>query len=152
MSDQIEWVKEGYRITCNRAEADVALITGFLSSSSYWAKDISLDIVQRSIDNSLNFILLKGNRQVGFARVVTDYATVAYLSDVFILPAYRGNGLGKWLIECVVSHPRLQGFRRWLLATLDAHKLYEPYGFSALSHPEWFMEKFNPGVYSSTSK
>jgi GNAT superfamily N-acetyltransferase len=97
----------------------------------------------------LNFILLKAEEQIGFARVITDFATIGYLGDVFVLPQHRGKGLGKWLIECVMLHPDLQGFRRWILATLDAHDLYKEFGFTPLSKPEVFMEKLNPHVYAS---
>lgn len=103
--------------------------------------------VQRSLENSLCFALLDGERQVGFARVISDYATIAYLGDVFVLPEYRRRGLGKWLIECVVGHPSLQGLRRWMLGTRDAHGLYEQFGFTPLKRPETFMERHDPDVY-----
>jgi GNAT superfamily N-acetyltransferase len=90
---------------------------------------------------------MQGDRQIGFARVISDYATIAYLGDVFVLAEYRGRGLGKWLVECVLSHPQLQGLRRWILATRDAHGLYEKYGFTALKSPGIFMELHDPDVY-----
>lgn len=141
------WNREGFTITCDPARLDLALISGFLTSS-YWSKGIPRATVEESLQNSLCFALLDGDRQVGFARVISDYATIAYLGDVFILPEYRGRGLSKWLMDCVVSHPRLQGLRRWILATSDAHGLYRQFGFTALAKPEIFMERHDPRVYS----
>ena len=126
---------------------DRAMIARFLASS-YWAKGIPSATVDKSLEHSLCFALLDGDRQIGFARVISDRATIAYLGDVFILPEYRGRGLSKWLMECVVSHPDLQGLRRWLLATGDAHSLYEKFGFTALKNPDIFMERHNPNVYA----
>ncbi len=104
--------------------------------------------MRRSIDGSLCFALLEGDQQIGFARVISDRATVAYLGDVFVLPEYRGRGLSKWLVECVLAHPQLQGLRRWVLVTADAHGLYSRFGFKPLARPEGFMELHNPQVYS----
>jgi GNAT superfamily N-acetyltransferase len=118
-----------------------------LSSLSYWAKDIPREVVVKSLDNSLCFGLFQGNKQIGFGRVVTDYATFAYLADVFVIEEYRKKGLGKWLIECIVKHPQLQGLRRWMLATADAQDLYHRYGFVSLGNPERFMEKHDPNIY-----
>jgi GNAT superfamily N-acetyltransferase len=128
---------------------DVPLIYDFLANRSYWAKGRPLDVVRRSLDSSLCFGLYEQGRQVGFARVVTDRATFAWLCDVFVLEAYRGRGLAKWLMECVMSHPALQGLRRLLLATRDAHGLYQQYGFTPLADPTPFMEIFRPGVYEA---
>jgi GNAT superfamily N-acetyltransferase len=111
---------------------------------SYWAQGRSFETVERSISNSLNFGLYKGDEQVGFARVVTDRATFAWLGDVFILPDYRGKGLSKWLMEVIVTHPELQGLKRWILATRDAHELYRRFGFKELAQPDRWMERFNP--------
>jgi len=122
------------------------VIAGFLASS-YWARGIPPATVEKSLENSLCFGLLDGDRQVGFARVISDCATVAFLNDVFVLPEYRGRGLSKWLMECVTSHSELQGLRRWMLATRDAHGLYEKFGFTPLKRPEIFMERHNPNVY-----
>jgi GNAT superfamily N-acetyltransferase len=118
-----------------------------LSEHSYWARSIPRETFEKSVRNSLCFGLFHGNRQVGFARVISDYATLAYLADVFILPAYRGRGLAKWLTECIVSHPDLQNLRRWILVTQDAHGLYRKCGFTPLARPESYMEMHNPGVY-----
>ncbi len=118
------------------------MIHAYLSESSYWAKSRSFETVRRSIENSLPFGMYRDSVQIGFARVVTDYATFAWLADVFILPEFRGHGLGKWMIGVVVAHPHLQGLRRWVLATKDAHGLYASYGFTPLQSPERFMERF----------
>ena len=107
------------------------------------------EVVERSIENSLSFGVYKGTEQVGFARVVTDYATFAWIADVFILPAHRGRGLSKWLMELMIEHPQLQGFRRWVLATKDAHGLYERFGFITLHRPERWMERPDPNMKES---
>jgi GNAT superfamily N-acetyltransferase len=142
----MEWKQVDYTITDRRDDLDVDTIHGFLRES-YWAKGIPRAIVEKAVANSLCFGLYHHTRQIGFARVVTDQATFAYLADVFVLPEYRGQGLGKWLIACVRSHPELQGLRRWLLATLDAHGLYEQHGFIALRKPEVIMEINDPEIY-----
>ena len=143
----MEWTKGEFRVTCDPDKQDLEVIHGFLSQS-YWAKGIPKETVRRSLDGSLCFALLHNDKQVGFARVISDLATVAYLGDVFVLEGYRGQGLSKWLMECVSSHPDLQGLRRWILATSDAHGLYEKYGFTALSKSHMFMERHNPNVYA----
>ena len=143
----MEWTRDGFRITCDRSHIDLAVVSNFLAES-YWSRNIPSETVAKSIEGSLCFSLFDGGRQIGFARVITDCATIAYLGDVFVLPEYRGRGLGKWLIECVASHPRLQGLRRWILATRDAHGLYEKYGFRPLKSPEVFMELHDPDLYS----
>ncbi len=112
-----EWQREGFSINTDRDRLDVEVIHTFLSRDSYWGQGRAVETVKRSIENSLNFGLYHGEQQVGFARVVTDYATFAWLADVFVLEQYRGKGLGKWLIEVIISHPELQKFRRWVLAT-----------------------------------
>jgi GNAT superfamily N-acetyltransferase len=142
----MEWIRETFTITCDPAKQDLQVIAEFLASS-YWAQDIPPDIVAKSLQHSLCFALLDGERQIGFARVISDYATIAYLGDLFVLPEYRGQGLGKWLMECVMSHPELQELRRWILATRDAHGLYQKFGFMPLKSPEVFMERHDPNVY-----
>jgi GNAT superfamily N-acetyltransferase len=140
MTDQ--WCRGEYVISTDPARLDIATIHEYLSGSAYWAMGRTLEAVRRSIENSLSFGVYQGGAQVGFARVVTDYATFAWLADVFVLPEFRGRGIGKWLIGVIVEHPRLPGLRRWILATKDAHGLYAQYGFTPLSAPERFMERF----------
>ena len=135
------WERGDYLISTARSRFDVELIHDFLSRTSYWASGRTLEVVQRSIEHSLAFGLYKENNQVGFARVVTDYATFAWIADVFVLPEHRGRGLSKWLIEVILGHPRLQGFRRWVLATRDAHALYARFGFIPMHRPERWMER-----------
>ena len=142
----MQWCRDTFTVTCDPAKLDLALITEFLASS-YWAKGIPAATVAKSLEGSLCFAVLDGERQIGFARVITDRATIAYLGDVFILPGYRRRGLSKWLMECVLSHPDLQGLRRWVLATRDAHGLYKQFGFTPLKRPEVFMERHEPDVY-----
>jgi len=143
------WERDGYVISTDRSRLNIALIHDFLSKTSYWAIDRARDVVERSIDNSLSFGVYKGNDQVGFARVVTDYATFAWIADVFVLPEHRGQGLSKWLMDVMLSHSQLQGFRRWVLATKDAHGLYEHYGFIPLHRPERWMERPDPNMQES---
>jgi GNAT superfamily N-acetyltransferase len=144
----MEWTRDTFTVTNDASRFDRDVIRRFLGSS-YWAENIPRATVDKSIDHSLCFGLLEGDRQIGFARVVTDRATFAFLADVFVLPEHRGQGLGKWLIECVVSHPELQGLRRWLLGTRDAHGLYRQFGFTPLKRPEIFMELHAPNVYGA---
>jgi GNAT superfamily N-acetyltransferase len=135
------WHRDDYLITTDKNRLDVHFIHDFLSNRAYWARGRSIDVVRRSIDHSLNFGLYKSDQQIGFARVVTDYATFAWVADVFVTQEHRGHGAGAWLIEVVVSHPELQGLRRWILATRDAHELYRRVGFSELSRPQRWMER-----------
>lgn len=140
---------EGYKIGFNKADMDFSIIHGFLSSS-YWAKGIPEETLLSAIENSLCFgVFTSSGNQIGFARVITDFATFGYLADVFILESYRGKGLCKWLMEVIVAHPNLQNFRRFILATRDAHGLYRKFGFKELSHPETFMESWQPNVYQN---
>jgi GNAT superfamily N-acetyltransferase len=139
-----EWKKDEFTISTDRQRLDLEVIHEYLVTHSYWAQGRSFETVERSISNSLNFGLYKGDEQVGFARVVTDRATFAWLGDVFILPDYRGKGLSKWLMEVIVTHPELQGLKRWILATRDAHELYRRFGFKELAQPDRWMERFNP--------
>lgn len=124
--------KEDYLISDNPALLDIDLIHDFLSTGSYWAEGIPLETVEKALSNSLCFGLYKNNKQIGFARLVTDKATFAYLADVFVLEEHRGKGLSKWLIEVIQSHPELQGLRRWMLMTRDAQGLYEQFGWTVL--------------------
>jgi GNAT superfamily N-acetyltransferase len=135
------WQRDDYEISTDSSRLNLDLIHDFLSHHTYWASGRSREVVQRSIENSLSFGIYQGTSQVGFARVVTDYATFAWIADVFVLPEHRGRGLSKWLMEVMLAHPQLQGFRRWLLATKDAHGLYEHFGFIPLHRPERWMER-----------
>lgn len=145
----MEWTRGEYLISTDRARLDIKAIHEFLSTASYWAVGRDTETVQRSIDNSFPFGLYEGTTQIGFARVVTDRATFAWLADVFILPEYRGRGLSKWLMEVIIGHPELQGFRRWVLATKDAHELYRRFGFIDLKRPERWMERPDPNMKES---
>ena len=138
--------KGKFVISTDEERFDLDMVHGFLTES-YWAEGISREAVARSIENSLCFGVFCDGKQIGFARVISDYATFAYIGDVFVLESYRGHGLGKWLMECVVSHPWLQGLRRWTLLTRDAHGLYAQFGFTTLKRPERYMERHDPEVY-----
>jgi len=145
-SEVQEYRRARFRISTDRSRLDLDLIHGFLTDC-YWAKGIPREIVARSIANSLCFGVYEETKQIGFARVISDFATYAYIGDVFVLESYRGQGLGKWLMECIMSHPQLQGLRRWGLVTRDAHGLYAQFGFTPLQSPESHMELFNADVY-----
>jgi GNAT superfamily N-acetyltransferase len=142
----IEYHQDGYTISTDQSRIDIQTIHEYLSQQSYWAVGRPLDTVQHSIKHSLCFGVYQGTKQAGFARVVTDYATFAWLCDVFILENHRGQGLAKWLIETIVQHPDLSGLKLFLLATSDAHGLYKQYGsFSPLPNPEKWMVRINKG-------
>ena len=135
------------RIDTDLKALDLGLIHRFLVEESYWARERSLEQTKKAIEHSICFGVYDGDRQVAFARVVSDRATFAYLGDVFVIPEYQGRGIGKMLMEAIVAHPELQGLRRWVLATRDAHTLYEKYGFTPLKHPERWMELAAPNAY-----
>jgi GNAT superfamily N-acetyltransferase len=145
------WTKETFEISTDPARVDVQVVYEFLTNS-YWAKGIPVETVRRAIVNSLCFGIYHEGRQVGFARVISDRATFAYLADVFVFEPYRGRGLSRWLMECILSHPDLQGLRRWMLATRDAHKLYAQYGFTPIKNPDRWMERHDPEVYARILK
>src|SRR5207244_747023 len=128
------------------ARLDLTLIHAFLAAS-YWAKGIPLDTVRHSIQHSLPFGLYHGTQQAGFARVISDYATFAYVGDVFVIESHRGRGLARWLMESMRAHPDLHGLRRWVLLTRDAHGLYRQLGFRPLANPQRYMEIHDPHVY-----
>jgi GNAT superfamily N-acetyltransferase len=146
MALAMEWRREAYTISTDKARLDRAAIHAFLQDS-YWAAGIPREVVDKSIRNSLCFGIYEREAQVGFARVVTDFSTFAYLADVFVLPSHRGRGLAVWLMEVIRAHPELQGLRRWVLATRDAHALYRKTGFQALDDPGRFMEIVDREVY-----
>ena len=145
-----EFSHAGYLLSDDPARLSLEVIHRYLSEESYWAAHIPREIVARSLENSLGIgIYAPTGEQVGFARVISDFATYAWLCDVFVLESHRGHGLGKALIQTVVSHPRLQGLRRFALGTRDAHGLYAQYGFTPLADPTRHMERRNPNVYQS---
>jgi GNAT superfamily N-acetyltransferase len=137
------WHRSDYTISTEKSRLDIGVIHGFLDTS-YWAAGRSVETIRRSIENSISFGVYKADQQVGFARVITDYATFAWIADVFVLEPHRGKGLSKWLMEVIIGHPELQGFRRWVLATKDAHDLYRKFGFTELKRPERWMERHDP--------
>ena len=141
-----EYRKARFLISTDRSRLDLDLIHGFLTDC-YWAKGIPREIVARSIENSLCFGVYDETKQIGFARVISDYATYAYIGDVFVIESYRGKGIGKWLMECIMQHPSLQNLRRWSLVTEDAHGLYAQFGFTPLRSPERYMELLDADVY-----
>ncbi len=150
MENSTDLEKQGYSISTDPAKLDIDVIHHYLSVDSYWAQNIPIDVVQRSIANSFCFGVYHYDQQIGFARMITDKATFGYLADVFVLPEHRGKGLSKWLIATIHAHPEMQGLRRWMLGTKDAHGLYKQFGWAPL--PEEivprFMQLHNPDAYS----
>ena len=138
--------QDQYLISTDPKKLDAVAIHDFLVTA-YWSPGIPLAVVEKALANSLNFGLYHRGKQVGLSRVVTDYATYAYLCDVYVLEAHRGKGLGHWMVECIMTHPELQNLRRFTLATRDAHGVYAAFGFTALKAPERMMERHDPGVY-----
>jgi GNAT superfamily N-acetyltransferase len=147
MKTEYELTQGEYRISTRHDEFDIAAIHAFLRTS-YWSPNIPLEIVRRAIANSLCFGLFHGKLQIGFARVVSDHATFAYLCDVYVLDGQRGQGLGKWMMTAIMQHPDLQHLRRFMLATRDAHTLYAQYGFLPLANPSRLMEIVDPDIYT----
>ncbi len=141
----LEYRRGDFLISTDRSRLDLDIVHGFLTEC-YWAKGIPKEVVAPSIQHSLCFGMYHG-----FARVISDYATYAYLGDVFVLEPYRGHSLGKWMMQCIMAHPWLQGLRRWNLLTRDAHGLYAQFGFTPVKTPERYMEIHDPGVYSQAS-
>ena len=140
--------KDGYLVSTDRDRLDVGAIHAFLSEQSYWAAGIPKERVATAIEHSLPFGLYQEERQIGFARAITDYATFAYLADVYVEEPYRERGLAKFLLDSVLRHPRLQSLRRWILGTADAHSLYEQFGFIPLEQPQRWMERPDPDTYT----
>jgi N-acetylglutamate synthase-like GNAT family acetyltransferase len=143
----IEHTFGDFYITTDKTKLDVVAIHDFLANHSGWSDHIPFERVQLSIDNSLNFGLFHQGKQIGFARIISDYSTIAYLGDVYVLDDYRGQGLSKKLMDVIMEHPNLQGLRRWILLTSTAEWLYEKYGFTQLPKPKLYMELYNPNVY-----
>ena len=148
----MEYHRGEFLISTDRERLNLDVIYGFLTNC-YWAKGIPREVVERSIRHALCFGIYDGKgAQFGFARVISDFATVAYIGDVFVLETHRGRGLGKWLMQCIMQHPALQNLRRWILTTRDAHALYSQVGFAPVKFPERFMELHNPDVYKASRK
>lgn len=145
MNDDV-FIKKGYKISTDKTLLNVDIIYNYLNDDSYWAQGIPREKLEKGINNSMCFGVYYENEQAGFARVVTDNATFAYLCDVFILSAYRKKGLSKWLMQTIINHPDLQGLRRWSLATADAQGLYKQFGFTQITKPESWMEIFTPYI------
>jgi GNAT superfamily N-acetyltransferase len=144
----IEHRRGEFLISTDRARIDLDVVFTFLTNC-YWCKGIPKETVARSIQHSLCFGIYEGSAQFGFARVISDFATIAYIGDVFILESHRGRGLSKWMMECIVAHPLLRNLRRWMLVTRDGHGLYSKFGFTPLKSPGNYMELHRPDVYKS---
>ena len=145
-----DWHRDGYAISTDPERLELNTIHESLSKTAYWAPGIPMETVRRSIENSLSFGIYHEGRMVGFGRVITDYATFGYIGDVFVLDPHRGRGLSKWLVELMLAHPKLQGFRRWVLLTRDAQGLYKRFGFVTPPNPERYMELWTPDVDQRT--
>lgn len=143
MNDE-SFAKKGFTISTDKDLLNLEMIYNYLSKESYWSKGITADRVRNSIANSICFGVYDNRKQVGLARVITDKATFAYLCDVFVLDSHRGIGLSKWLMQTILGHPELQGLRRWVLATADAHGLYKQFGFGPLAKPDNWMDIYTP--------
>lgn len=141
-----EWRRDGFTISTDSARLDRPAMREFLAAS-YWSPGIPQDVLDRALEGSLCFGLYEGRRQIGFARAITDRATFAYVADVYVLEEYRGRGLALWLMRTVMEHPELQGLRRWMLLTRDAHALYRKVGFVDVARPERIMEIARPDIY-----
>lgn len=141
--------KGEYLLSTDKSKLDLKMIHEFLSTESHWAKNIPYERVKKSIENSLCFGLYHNDKQIGFARVISDYSTIAYLGDLFILKDHRGKGLSRWMLEVIMNHPDLTGLRRWILVTKDAHDVYQQYGWAMVARPENWMEIHDPDAYSS---
>lgn len=142
---------DSFTITTDKSKMDIVAIHDYLSKYSGWSDNIPFDRVKTSIENSLNFGLFHNDSQIGFARVISDFSTIAYLGDIYVLDEYRGQGFSKKLMDCVMTHPNLQGLRRWILLTSTADWLYEKYGFIKVPKPELYMELFDPNVYKTVN-
>lgn len=143
----MESKKGEFAIDTEKERLDLDAIHEFLSCESYWAQKRTREQTQTAIENSICFGVYQCERQIGFARVVSDRATFAYVGDVYIIDEFRGRGLSKWLMQVIVEHPDLQGLRRWVLATRDAHGLYKQFDFDALRFPDRWMERTAPDAY-----
>lgn len=146
--DEIILYRNEYCLSTEKERLDIDSIHRFLSEEAYWSRNIPRQNVEDAIQNSLCFGVYCGDIQVGFARVISDFSTIAYLGDLYIINEYRGKGLSKWLMQAIMEHPRLQDLRRWVLLTADAHGLYRQFGWTAIAEPVNWMEKHNKNVYT----
>jgi N-acetylglutamate synthase-like GNAT family acetyltransferase len=142
----IEQRRDNLVLSDDRELVDLDVVHNFLRQS-YWSEGVPIDVVRRSVENSLCFGVYDNDNQVAFARVVSDFSTFAYIADVFVLEGYRGRGISKWIMAAIMHHPSLQGLRRWMLLTQDAHRLYRQFGFDSVSSPERIMEITAPNIY-----
>jgi GNAT superfamily N-acetyltransferase len=147
MAEVFERHREGFTVSTDPARIDARAVHAYLSEESYWARGVPFDVVERSLQHSLCFGLYDADTQIGLARVITDHATFAYLCDVYVATSHQGNGLGKWLMECVMEYPSLQRLRRFMLRTKDAHGLYRRYGFTETTEPERWLELVKRNLY-----
>jgi GNAT superfamily N-acetyltransferase len=139
----MNWTKDTFTISDEPERLQLEVIVEYLARA-YWSNQRPRAVIEKSLKHSLCFGVYENQTQIGFARVVSDHATFAYLADVFILESHQGHGLGKWLVQTILEHPELQGLRRWILATRDAHGLYVQFGFTSLENPDRYMTKFDP--------
>lgn len=143
----LEVFKAQFCISTDKSRLDLNAMHDFLSKEAYWSLGVPIETIRKSTENALNFGLYDGQKQIGYAKIISDFATIAYLGDVYVLPEYRGSGLSKWLMETIHAHPELQGLRRWILLTGDAHGLYEKFGWRPIAAPDRWMELHNKDVY-----
>jgi GNAT superfamily N-acetyltransferase len=151
MMELLTMYRSDYTISTDKSKLDIDAVHSFLSSKAYWCLNIPKNTLQTAIKNSLCFGVYHHEKQVGFARIISDFSTIAYLGDVYILEEHRGKGLSKWLMETIMGHPKLQGLRRWILLTGDAHELYRQYGWTEIADPGKWMELHNKNVYSKVT-
>jgi len=145
--DYREFYHNGFCISTEKARLDIKAIHEFLSTQAYWCLNIPFSRVEMAVNHSLNFGLYSEAQQIGYARVISDFSSVAYLGDVYVLPYFRGQGLSKWLMQTIMAYPELQCMRRWILSTADAHGLYKQFGWEPVAYPERWMELYNSEVY-----
>lgn len=147
--EELNLEKNGYFFTTDKSKIDIASAHDFLSNHAYWCKNIPFEVFKKSFENALCFAVFENEVQIAFARVITDYATIAYLGDVYVLPQYRGKGVSKLLLKQIMNHKELQGLRRWILLTGDAHGLYKQFGWEEIKSPEKWMEIAKPNIYDN---
>lgn len=140
---------ENYFLTTDKNKIDMIAAHDFLSTQAYWCKNIPFETFKKSAINSLCFAVFDGEKQIAFGRIISDFATIAYLGDVYVLPSYRGKGISKLLVKQIMEHKELQGLRRWILLTGDAHGLYKQFGWEEIKSPDKWMEIVNPNIYSN---